>query len=105
VTIAFGLAGGFAAVAAIAAAPSATFSPDTGTLIGLKGLVAAVVIAFSSPLRAFVVGLALGVFEAAIAGFSIAGATLGPEWSEVLPIGLALVWIAVRRSGRPLEAE
>ena len=105
VMLAFGLAGAFAAVAAIAAAPSAIFSPTTGTLIGLKGLVAAVIVGFSSPLRAFVVAIGLGVAEAAIAGLEIGGVTLGPEWRDVLPIGVALLWITLRRSARRPENE
>ena len=58
---AFGAVGGLAAIAAIASAPSAPFDVDTGTLLGLKGLVAAVVVRFASPWRAFAAGLALGL--------------------------------------------
>lgn len=97
VTIAFGLAGGVAALAAVVAAPSGTFSVDTATLLGLKGLVAALVVRFGSTWRAFGAGLALGVVEAAIAGLEVDGHVLGTAYREVLPLGLALAWLALRR--------
>lgn len=100
---AFGLTGALAAVAAVAAAPSGAFSAETGTLLGLKGLVAALVIGFASPWRAFGAGLALGVAEAAIAGLSVGGHQLGPEYREVLPLGVALLWVASRRVGDVVE--
>jgi branched-subunit amino acid ABC-type transport system permease component len=100
---AFGAVGGLAAIAAIAAAPSAPFDVDTGTLLGLKGLVAAVVVRFASPWRAFAAGLALGLVEAAIASADISGYHLGPEYREVLPIAVALIVVALQ--GRRQEPE
>jgi branched-chain amino acid transport system permease protein len=97
VTIAFGLAGGVAALAAVVAAPSGAFSVDTATLLGLKGLVAALVVRFASTWRAFGAGLALGVVEAAIAGLEVRGELLGPAYREVLPLALVLAWLALRR--------
>lgn len=97
VTIAFGLAGGVAALAAVVAAPSGAFSVDTATLLGLKGLVAALVVRFGSTWRAFAAGVALGVAEAAIAGLEVDGRVLGPAYREVLPLALALVWLTLRR--------
>jgi branched-chain amino acid transport system permease protein len=104
VAIAFGLAGGVAAVAAVVAAPSGTFSVDTATLLGVKGLVAALVAGFASLRLAFGAGLVLGVLEAAIAGLPVLGHELGPSWREVIPLGLALVWIASRRLDTAVEA-
>ncbi len=103
VALAFGLAGGVAAVAAVVAAPSGTFSVDTATLLGVKGLVAALVVGFGSLRLAFGAGLVLGVVEAAIAGLPVFGHELGPSWREVLPLGLALIWIATRRLGAAVE--
>jgi branched-chain amino acid transport system permease protein len=102
---AFGAVGGLAAIAAIAAAPSAPFDVDTGTLLGVKGLVAAVVVGFATPWRAFAAGLALGLVEAAIASADISGYHLGPEYREVLPIAVALIVVAVQGRTREPELE
>ena len=45
-------------------APSTPFTADAGTMLGLKGLVAALLAGFGSPRRAFAAGLAVGVLEA-----------------------------------------
>jgi branched-chain amino acid transport system permease protein len=96
VALAFGLAGGVAAVAAVAAAPSAPFGVEAGALLGVKGLVAAVVVRFGSPWRAFAAGLVLGVIESAIANLEIGNAELGPQYSQVLPLAFALALIGIR---------
>jgi branched-chain amino acid transport system permease protein len=103
VAVAFGLAGAAAALAAVVAAPSAPFSAGTGTLLGLKGLVAALIVGFGSSWQAFAAGVALGVVEAAIAGLRVAGVELGPEYREVIPLAIALLWVAGRRLGGVLE--
>jgi branched-chain amino acid transport system permease protein len=96
VAIAFGLAGGLAALAAIVAAPSGSVDVDTGALLGLKGLVAALVVRFGSPLRAMAAGLALGVVEATIANAHIGSLELGPSYRELIPLAAVLVYVAVR---------
>jgi branched-subunit amino acid ABC-type transport system permease component len=97
--------GAIAVVIAVAAAPSGPFSVTTGALLGLKGLVAALVVGFSTPLRAFAAGLAVGVLESAIASGEISGHGIGPAWREVIPIGLALLVLAsyARRQRPELE--
>lgn len=104
VPLAFGLAGGVAALAAITAAPSAPVSVETGTLLGVKGLAAALVVRFGSPLLAFAAGLALGLLEAAIANVHLAGAQLGPAYSTVIPLALVLLVLALRPPREALEA-
>ena len=99
------LMGAVAVVIAIAAAPSGPFAITTGSLLGIKGLVAAVLIGFADPLWAFAAGLGLGVAEAAIASGEIAGQGLGPEWREIIPIGLALVLLAARSRRQAPEVE
>lgn len=100
VATAFALAGGLAALAAVVAAPSAAFGVDTGSLLGLKALLAALVVGFSSPLAGFAAGLAVGVVESGIANFHAAGLELGPAYHEVVPILIVLVFVAARaRSG------
>jgi branched-subunit amino acid ABC-type transport system permease component len=96
VALAFGLAGGLAAVAAIVAAPSGTVDVDTGALLGLKGLAAALAVRFGSPLRAMVAGLTLGVAEATIANAHIGSLELGPSYREVLPLAFVLLLVALR---------
>ncbi len=102
ICLAFSLAGGVAAIAAIVAAPSAPFAADTGTLLGLKGLIAAVVVGFRSPLSAFGAGLAVGVVESAVSNATIAGHGLGPQYAGAILVALAL---AVLLPGRALREE
>ncbi|HEX6700213.1 MAG TPA: branched-chain amino acid ABC transporter permease [Gaiellaceae bacterium] len=97
VALAFAAAGGIAALAAVAAAPSAPFDVGAGTLLGLKGLVAALLVRFSSPVRAFVAGLGVGVLEAAAAGLVVAGYQLGPQYRDVVPLALALLLLLARK--------
>ncbi len=99
VGLAFALAGALAALVAIAAAPSAPFGTDGGSLLGLKALVAAVVVGFASPLRAFGAGLVVGLVEAAVSD----GSVLGPQYSGLVLVGLALLALAAVRRER-LEA-
>ena len=96
VALTFGLVGALAAIAAVAAAPSAPFSVDTGTLLGLKGLVAALIVRFGSPWAAFAAGLGVGVSEAAIDNLRIGDFGLGPQYGEILPLAFAVALIAYR---------
>jgi branched-chain amino acid transport system permease protein len=104
VPLAFGLAGAVAAIAAVAAAPSAPVSVETGTLLGVKGLVAALLVRFGPPLWAFAAGAGLGLAEAAIANIHLGGFELGPAYSAVIPMALVLVVLALRPPREALEA-
>jgi branched-chain amino acid transport system permease protein len=103
VALAFGLVGALAMIAAIAAAPGEAVNANTGTLLGLKGLVAALAVRFGPPLWAFAAGLVLGVVEAAIANVHIGGWQLGPSYREVLPIAFVLLLISLWPSREALE--
>jgi branched-chain amino acid transport system permease protein len=103
VALAFGLAGGVAAVAAITAAPTAPVSADTGTLLGVKGLAAALLVRFGPAWLAFAAGAAFGVVEAAIANVSLGDLDLGPEYSAVVPLAFVLLLLAVRPPREALE--
>jgi branched-chain amino acid transport system permease protein len=105
VSLAFGLVGAVAVVIAVAAAPSGPFSITTGTMLGLKGLIAAIVVRFSTTWAAFGVGLLLGVVEAAVASGTIFGHGLGPAYREVLPLAVALLVLALRDRSRTVEAQ
>ena len=96
IVAAFGLTGGLAGLAAVVAAPSAPFGVGAGSLLGVKALLAALVVGFSSPAAGFIAGLGVGVVEAGIANFHVAGLQLGPAYHEVLPIAFVLVFVALR---------
>jgi len=94
--LAFGLAGGIAAIAVVVAAPGAPFEPDSGALLGLKGLVAAVLVRFGGLWSAFAAGLALGVAEASL-GTGLLGHAHGlTAYRELLPLLAAIVLLAFR---------
>jgi branched-chain amino acid transport system permease protein len=99
--LAFGLAGGLAAIAAVAAAPSAPVDALTGALLGLKGLVAALFVRFAGLPAAFAAGLALGVVEAVLGSDAVLSAGIQPGFREVLPIAVVLLALALRP---PVEA-
>jgi len=105
VALAFGLAGGLAALAAIVAAPSGSVTVETGALLGLKGLVAALVVRFGSALHAMAAGLGLGVLEATIANAQLGSLELGPAYREVVPLALVLLLVALRPQYEAVEAE
>jgi len=105
VSLAFGLVGAVAVVIAVAAAPSGPFSVTTGTILGVKGLIVAVLVRFSTPWAAFAAGLGLGVVETAIASGSFFGETLGPAYREVLPFAAVLVVLALRERARRPDVE
>jgi branched-chain amino acid transport system permease protein len=103
VALAFGLVGALAMIAAIAAAPGEAVNANTGTLLGLKGLVAALAVRLGPPLWAFAAGLLLGVVEAAIANVHLGGWQLGPSYREVLPLAFVLLLISLWPSRESLE--
>ncbi len=93
VAAAFGLAGAFATIAAVLAAPSAAFDVDAAALYGLYGLAAAVVVRFE-PRRALAAGIALGLLQAAVTSAHWSGAQLGPAYRDALPLLAALAIVA-----------
>ena len=103
ITLAFALVGALAMVAAIAAAPGEAVNANTGTLLGLKGLLAALAVRFGPPLKAFAAGLVLGVVESAIANVHLGGWQLGPSYREVLPLLFVLLLISLWPSRQALE--
>lgn len=98
--LAFGLAGGIAAVAVVVAAPGAPFETSSGALLGLKGLVAAVLVGFGGLWTAFAAGLLLGVGEATLGSGFFGHLDDLASYREVLPLLLAIVVLA----WRPLRA-
>jgi len=99
VGVAFALAGVWASLAAVLAAPSAAFDPDAAARYGLYGLLAAVVTWFDAK-RALIAGLALGLVQATITSVHWSGA---PAYRDVIPLALGLLLLAWRTQP-PAEA-
>jgi len=95
VGLAFALAGVWAGLAAILAAPSAAFDVDAAARYGLYGLLAAAVVWFD-PRRALSAGIALGLIQATVTSAHVGGAELGPAYRDVIPLALGLVLFAWR---------
>lgn len=94
--LAFGLAGGIAAIAVVVAAPGAPFETGSGALLGLKGLVAAVLVRFGGLWSAFAAGLTLGIVEAAL-GTGLLGHLHGlASYRELIPLLAAILLLALR---------
>ncbi len=89
------LAGVWAGLAAILAAPSAAFDVDAAARYGLYGLLAAAV-AWFDPRRALAVGLALGLVQATVTSAHAGGVELGPAYRDVVPLTLGLILFAWR---------
>ena len=95
VGIAFGLAGAWAGLAAVLAAPSAAFDVDAAARYGLYGLLAAV-IAWFEPRRALAVGICVGLVQATVTSAHFGSAQLGPSYTDVVPFALGLALLAYR---------
>ena len=95
IAVAFGLVGGLAGLAAVVAAPSASFGVEAGSLLGVKALLAALVVGFITHRR-----LPRGPGGRRRRGrnpeLPPGGLRLGPAYHEVLPIAFVLVYVAVR---------
>ena len=89
------MAGAFAGLAAILAAPSAAFDVDAAARYGLYGLVAAVV-AWFDPRRALVAGIAVGLVQSTVTSAHVGTAQLGPAYRDVVPLLAGLVLLAWR---------
>jgi branched-chain amino acid transport system permease protein len=90
---AFALAGVWASLAAVLAAPSAAFDVDAAARYGLFGLVAAIVAWFDAR-RAIAAGIVLGLLQATITSAHWAG---GPGYRDVVPLALGLAFLALLR--------
>jgi branched-chain amino acid transport system permease protein len=104
--LAFAIAGVLAALAAIFGTPAGgAITTQTGLLLGLKAIAAALLGGLGSPSRVYRAALVLGVFEAAVVNLHVPGLpslSFGPPWGDVAPLALALVFIAFR-AGRSMR--
>jgi branched-chain amino acid transport system permease protein len=92
---AFALAGAWAGLAAILAAPSAAFDVDAAARYGLYGLLAAVIVWFE-PRRALGVGVCIGLVQSTVTSAHVGSTDLGPAYSDVVPFALGLALLALR---------
>jgi branched-chain amino acid transport system permease protein len=95
VGLAFALAGVWAGLAAILAAPSAAFDVDAAARYGLYGLLAAVVVWFD-PRRALAAGIVAGLVQATVISAHVGDVELGPAYRDVVPLALGLLLFAWR---------
>ena len=91
--IAFGVAGLLAALAGILAVPGRALTADTGVVLGLKAVAAALLWRLGSPGFAFLGGLVLGVAEAVVV------TAWGPAWSDVAALTVLVAVLAFRPQG------
>ena len=94
--LAFAGAGLLGVLAALVALPGGTITADSGALLGLKGLVAAVVGRFALPWKAFGAGLALGVLEATVVNLHLGSVRLGTPYANVIPLAAVVLVLVVR---------
>lgn len=102
VVIAFAAAGLLAAVAALLYAPAGAVGVDRGVVLGLDGAAAAMLGRLGAPRDAVVGGVVLGVVQQ----LTQVTSHLGAAWSELLPLMVLVVVLAVRPDGllSPREA-
>jgi branched-chain amino acid transport system permease protein len=91
---AFALAGLLAGVAGLLDAPGRTsLSVDAGVVLGLAGIAAAILGGLGSPRGALLGGLAVGLLQ------SLVVTLLDARWTDVVPLVLLVVLLAVRPEG------
>jgi branched-subunit amino acid ABC-type transport system permease component len=93
--IAFAAAGLLAAVAAVLYAPAGSIGVDRGVVLGLDGAAAALLGRLGAPRDAVIGGLVLGVLQQ----LTQVTPQLGAAWSELVPLGVLVVVLAVRPGG------
>jgi branched-subunit amino acid ABC-type transport system permease component len=93
VLLAFVAAGLLAGIAGLLDAPGRAVGVDDGVVLGLAGIAAALLGGLGSLRGALAGGLVLGVVQ------SVAVTQLGAEYSDVVPLGLLVVLLALRPQG------
>jgi branched-subunit amino acid ABC-type transport system permease component len=93
--VAFAAAGLLAAVAALLYAPAAAIGVDRGVVLGLDGAAAALLGRLGAPRDAVAGGVVLGVAQQ----LTQVTPHLGAAWSELLPLTVLVVVLAVRPGG------
>lgn len=87
----------------VVALSGASVGVNTTTLLGVKGLVAAVAARFGSPARVLSSAVILGVAETALDTLDFGPLELGPGYGAVVPIAVAVVLLALWSERSPLQ--
>lgn len=95
VLVAFAAAGLLAGVAGLLSAPAGPVTVTSGVVLGLKGVAAALVGRLGSLRGALAGGLVLGVVES----LAVSSSWLGPEYRDVLALGVLVLVLALRPEG------
>lgn len=93
VLLAFAAAGLLAGLAGLLDAPGRALSVDDGVVLGLSGIAAALLGGMGSLRGALLGGLAVGVLQ------SVVVTAYGAAWTDVVPLALLVVLLAVRPEG------
>lgn len=93
VLLAFAAAGLLAGVAGLLDAPGRAVGVDDGVVLGLSAIAAALLGGLGSARGALGGGLAVGLVQGLVVTYA------GGEWSDVAPLGLLVVLLAVRPEG------
>lgn len=93
VAFTFGLSGAICAIAGMAIAPITFAGGAIGTMIALKGFVAAVVGGLSSSIGVFLGGILFGIMEFLIAGFVSSG------YRDAIALFILLIFLIIKPSG------
>ena len=100
VTGAFALAGVLGAVAGTIGTPSgAPIGVQTGAVLGLKGIAAAMLGGFDNPDRVFAAAIGIGILESVVTTLHVPGVpalALGAAWRDIMPLLLVVVVLALR---------
>jgi branched-chain amino acid transport system permease protein len=104
----FAAAGALAAVAGLVGTPGGgTITVQTGAILGLKAVAAALLGGLANPDAVFAAAIGIGILEEAVTSLHVPGAPswmLGPAWRDVVPLLLVLVVLAVRAPRDAREA-
>lgn len=95
VLVAFVVAGLLAGLAGVLLAPGRTLGVESGAMLGLDGIAAALLGGLGSVRGALVGGLALGVAQQVV----VASPAFGAAWTDVLPLAVLVVVLAWRPEG------
>ena len=100
--VAFAAAGLLAAIAAVLYAPAGPIGVDRGVVLGLDGAAAALIGRLGVPRDAVIGGVVIGILQQ----LTQVTPQLGAAWSELLPLAVLVVVLAVRPAGllAPREA-
>jgi branched-chain amino acid transport system permease protein len=91
---AFGAAAALAGIVGLVTMSGQIVTTSSGSLLGLKGLVAAIAARFARPRLVVAAALGLGLLETTLSSANLGGLELGPAYADVVPIAIAIALLA-----------